>query len=351
MMHLVASLHPGYGAIVDLAAPATWGASAILWAARQRGGHVYLPSPTEEGVAGPPWLGDFTRYLETNDPPQALRSYRAQDRTSGPPMPAILEGEDRPVIVSLAPTSGDARDSIPSLQSIFDADRRAVVLLKPLGLIGEDPAIEGLLAWARAAGLGLTPVRDLAPFLSSSRMAILYRPDDAQVTDLLKRIRRLFTGNFDFLTLAHQAFAQGQSNALLDARLKTLDTRFQARDAEYKALEGQFKALEAHYRAFEADHRAFEARSEALEDHCRVLAERERAVAMHAQAIEEQLISVTSGTRWAAMQKMMWLRLKLFPRGSVRERAARFVMQRQRRLRHWLHSLNSAGLTYGAAGP
>ena len=267
-----------------------------------------MPSPAEESGEEPPWLSSLTKYKEENDPPQALHFYRPQGgTTNSPSLPSSLEGDRRPILVSLAPISGDARDAIPQLESIFDANRRTIVLLKPLGLIGEDPAIQELLGWTKLAGLRLTPLRDLSPFLGYSRMAVIYPADDLDVPDLLKRIRRLFNGNFDFLTLAQQAFSLSQTNALLDARLKTLDAQFKA------------------------------------------LSEREQAVAMHAHAIETRLTSITSGTSWALMQKMMWLRLKLFPRDSFRERVGRFVMQRQRSLRRGLHSLRSSRLMYRAS--
>ena len=281
LMHLVASMHPEFKAIVDLAGPATWGASTVLWAAQIEAAASMCHRPrrkVERNHRGFQALRNIRR--RTIRPRRYIFTDPRVGRPIPPPYHRLLRVTAGPYS-SLSPRYRVMRGmQSHSSKSIFDANRRTIVLLKPLGLIGEDPAIQELLGWTKLAGLRLTPLRDLSPFLGYSRMAVIYPADDLDVPDLLKRIRRLFNGNFDFLTLAQQAFSLSQTNALLDARLKTLDAQFKA------------------------------------------LSEREQAVAMHAHAIETRLTSITSGTSWALMQKMMWLRLKLFPaiasaRGSV----------------------------------
>src|SRR5436305_484042 len=48
LLHLLASLYPGLHAVLDLAAPATWGATAALWASQPRGPHVFIPAADVE---------------------------------------------------------------------------------------------------------------------------------------------------------------------------------------------------------------------------------------------------------------------------------------------------------------
>jgi hypothetical protein len=189
------------------------------------------------------------------------------------------------------------------------------VLLLPLGLIGEDSLVEELLTWTRPAGLRLALLREVSPFLASSRMAVVYSAEDGHTPEALKRIRRLFQGNFDFLTLAHQTFTLSHANALHDAQLKTMRAKCSQMEQAVQDWEGQYHEV----------------------------SERERIAQERALWAESQFTSLTSGTSWALLQMLIKLRLKLFPRESLRERVGRSVMKRQRRLRQVLRRMRTSG--------
>jgi hypothetical protein len=61
----------------------------------------------------------------------------------------------------------------------------------------------------------LTPAREISPYFFQSQLGILYRREGSHIPYVLIRIRQLFEGNFDFLTLlGNNINAQVQQHSL-----------------------------------------------------------------------------------------------------------------------------------------
>jgi len=87
------------------------------------------------------------------------------------------------------------------------------VMLTNVGRVGDDPLIPRLLADARR----LVLFRELGPFLSASRLALLVPRDAAETDAHLERIGTLFRGNLDFLTMARRLVELTRENAALNS--------------------------------------------------------------------------------------------------------------------------------------
>ncbi len=306
-------------AIVDLAGAPTWGATTVLWASQDRGRRVLVPAAVVGGPDDREWPGVLREFLDELGPEASLDFYPAGSAAALPPdLPGLRRRDPRPVLVCAALSPEAARDLDGNLGPIYDAHPSAVVLLLGLGRLGEDPAVESLSAWTRTHGLRLTALRDLSPCLASARAAAIYPPGDAEFPQVLGRIRQLFEGNFDFLTLAHQACTLYLAKGEVNARAEEL----RARCGELElALRDERAAGEELGRRIE-----------------RVLADRDRQVEGLRLQIDRECsrpvlkaLALQCGRRALSFGRRH--RALLAPGDSTREKVARAVMRLQRRLR------------------
>src|SRR5258708_25188945 len=70
----------------------------------------------------------------------------------------------------------------------------------------------------------LLPVREISPFFFTSNLGLIYPRNNPHVPDVINRLRQLYEGNFDFLTLV-------ETNLRLQAKVET-NLRLQAKVAE-----------------------------------------------------------------------------------------------------------------------
>lgn len=312
LMHAFVGSHPQFHAVFDLAAGTTWGATTVLWASQERRCRVYTP---ELGPENDPmsWTGLLRETLEDSE-----CASRLEFVSSGLGLTELLgrcREKHRPGLVVIAPAEDDAESPSATLRAVFSAHPKALVLLLGLGRIGEDPRLGALLEWARTNESRLAAFRELSPFLAGSRLAVVFPRHDIETPETLKRLQRLFTGNFDFLTLAQQVYTLSRTKAKLEAQLQ---------EAAAQRAPLELALQEAHGKVAELD---LEVKWWAKE--C-------EQTASHAAWVEHRLRSMSGSRSWRLVQRIRSVRHTLVPRNSLRERCGKYLMLWQRKLRGWL---------------
>jgi hypothetical protein len=182
LLRQVTCLDPGLAAVVDLAAPATWGATTLLLAHQAQGKQVIVPALPEAGEAD--WPAALKQRLA--EVAGTTVSYTQEAAADVVRCCATTGGR---VLVTLAANPGAPQQVLAALHAVGDACRRAVFVLLPL--------------------------RELAPCLSASTLALVHARECDEVCEVLERVGLLFAGNFDFLSLAEQGVAAAQEAVAL----------------------------------------------------------------------------------------------------------------------------------------
>jgi hypothetical protein len=317
LLHLFVEMHPHIHAVFDLAQAATGGATTVLWGSQKRPCRVYSPAPNAEGIPKP-WRELLRETLADSAGASSLELVVADSSNSGLNEPLSRCQVDRRPALAVAALAEDGSPTA-TLEFITSAHPRAIVLLLGLGRIGEDRRLAELLEWTRMQDRRLTAFRELSPFLAGSRLAALFSKQDAEVPETLKRIERLFTSNFDFLTLAQQVYTLSRANVKLETELK------EAAAKHTDALDERDRLLrEAQMKIAELD--------QAAQGWARGYEQMDR----HAAWLEQRLGGIRASRSWRLVEGIRSVRQTLVPRNSFRERCGRYLMRWQRKLRGWL---------------
>ncbi len=317
--------------LVDLAGEATGGRSTVLW--NSLGFSVETPA-TSEG-----WGAVLGRILRDEAQESA---HSAQMMTAGDE----VEGLSAPSLVCLAAVPGNPTETIARLNDVHDRNAHAVILLLPLGPIGDDPAVGPLLAWSEARGLRLNSMRDLSPSLESSRVAVMAPAADPTHLRKLERLRLLFASNLDMLALAARNFELAYENGILNERIQELrshlvdaQTRAEVWEKNHRDLDAEFFRLrewgqathtaceEVYGRLYQVGivSREWEARHDSLvetveelrghlsrtEDRVTETAQAFRREEALRQSTEAQIVQLTSGRGWAVLRRLSRLKARL----------------------------------------
>lgn len=318
LLYLFVGLHESIRAVVDLAADATWGATTLLWASHRVACRVLTPAREEKPV-DEPWASVLEDNLDTVTAPAPEWVAAAPGASRIDAVMTRVAGDRRPMLVLLPVTALEPGGAAAALSSIFAAHPGAIVLLLPLGLAGEDRRLDELLQWTREQEMRFTALRDLSPFLNGSRLALVGSRQDAALAETLKRIQRLFTSNFDFVTLAQQTYTATRTKGKLETQLRE-------KSAKHEELERAFSGLEAQIHDLRDVIAALDKSANGWARECERNAE-------HALWLEGRLREATSGRSWSVVQGLRRLRRVLAPPNSLREGCGRLVMRVQRRLR------------------
>ena len=221
LLHQLAAMLPPPTDVIDLAADATGGASAALWAAHPFVRKVWAPRLAGHGD----WRKSFADLaaaemsemhgaggdgIADGGLPGSPARRVARIHLDGPafdlPADWAALGEmvgPSPNLLILA-ASADSSAGVALVRGAVAAFPRAVVAAAGVGGVGVGGALEGLLALAREHnGYHLRALRELSPFLARSDLALLYRADNAGAETALERIAHGFEGNFEFLNLVN----------------------------------------------------------------------------------------------------------------------------------------------------
>ncbi|HEY1381196.1 MAG TPA: hypothetical protein VGF55_30630 [Gemmataceae bacterium] len=189
---------PSPALVFDLAADATGGATAALWATHPNVRHVVIPA--RGAGAAPAWRTSFAEVLAEMGVEAGRVSWTEADpdgaldalvrRHGGPP-------GSRRALVSLAPP-----DAVGGLfRSVLERLPGAVGLAFPVGPVGDGPGLECLLRCCGEAARRLVLLREASPFLAASQLALVAPPDEPAVVRFLEWLRTAYGGNFQFLSL------------------------------------------------------------------------------------------------------------------------------------------------------
>jgi hypothetical protein len=209
LMHQLVALLLDRPQVVDLAADATMGASTALWAShpgvRRILGTVRTGAATDRNGGGngngtADEAESWRRLIEMpgelgRDPKRPTTLVRRPEDDAGWQALARSLDPQAPVVFLAEP-------AVPTLRAALKAVPDALMLLLPLGRVGQDPALGPLLTFCDVAGCRLTALRDVAPFFHDSALALLTRGERPDAAQALERVRRMYDGNFQFLRLA-----------------------------------------------------------------------------------------------------------------------------------------------------
>ena len=202
----LAILLPRPPLVVDFVSPKTRGASAILWQANLDKLHaVQIISASE---------AEERRFLEAVTHLELSNDGRLAEHQ--PALSAVPPDTNTPVLVVTTAT-----DAPIAMAWVEQSTAPICVAVSDVGRTGDAPELERLLQIAgTATAYRLSLMRELAPALAGSRLAIIQRRSCLEAQTRLERIAWMFQGNFDFLRLAdenvrlHAKIAAQQSAAV-----------------------------------------------------------------------------------------------------------------------------------------
>lgn len=251
LLRLLSSFHEHAPMVVDLAADATGGATAALWASNHPRYALKTVIPAVSGASNGWRAGwpDAARALgfaadavtlseESIDTPGAWERLNPARTYRGP-------------LFITAAFPADPQTTAAALRerlcALFDLHPRAVIFALPAGPAG-NPALaraaQDLADAPDAQWNSLTP-RDLSPYFAFSQMIIAHRRDDNALPEALSRIVTLYEGNYTPLELLRAHFDLMLQNKQLKAQID--EARWMREEAieARRRLEGQLSQLGA----------------------------------------------------------------------------------------------------------
>lgn len=200
--------------VIDLAAEATCGASSAMWHSYSDVTYTVTPSPRWQ-----PSTFKWRPLLLELQNELALVASGLQD-----PLPLDLtEAADplhyhsfSPLLYCLAQKD----EAEPALSEVLDVLFRwhpqASVMFFPLGLMGQSRLLEDALSFcARQPSYRLTALRELSPFFASSQLGLIYPANQEEAGQILQRLRQLYEGNFEFISLVNHSTTLARENTRL----------------------------------------------------------------------------------------------------------------------------------------
>jgi len=200
--------------VIDLAAEATLGASTVMWLSYADVTYTVTPLPRWQ----PSTFKWRSLLLELQNELTIVTS-GLQDS----PVLDLKESSDSLHHQSYSPRLyclAQKVDAIPALSEVLNVLLRwhsqASVMFFPLGLIGESRLLEEALSFCmKHPSYRLTALRELSPFFASSQLGLIYPVQEEEVGKILQRLRQLYEGNFEFLSLVNHSTTLARENARL----------------------------------------------------------------------------------------------------------------------------------------
>lgn len=195
LMRQLAACYPVDFTVIDLACDQTSAASTVFWSSQQSVRQVLVPKRSgsvSEDLVQRALLeqGFSTEKLSFCE--ESTVSAELQCKTSC--ISAVL------IVVAF---SEDDADSISlRIQSLLEQRPDAVILVAPLGASGSCPILKAVLdACPGPSQHQFTLLREISPFTAGCQLGLIYRRKNHFVIEILDRIKMMFEGNFDYLSL------------------------------------------------------------------------------------------------------------------------------------------------------
>jgi hypothetical protein len=194
LVTLLLGFQPKYGAVVDLAATSTGGASTAL----------VLNHPSPSRILAGLGDGDADQKLAS-----ALKAYARQLPPTGASLMILPRGEmptDLPTrhgVVVVANARAHTPEALAELTARWLlAYPQALLLLLGVGPVADSGAVAALLRdCTPETGRRFWLARELAEALASSHLAVVARRDHPHADSDVQRLRQLYTGNVRYLDL------------------------------------------------------------------------------------------------------------------------------------------------------
>jgi len=215
---------------------------------------------------------------------------------------------------------------IETLQSIFAAFPRSLVLVVSVGRVGESETVTSLIqACHGSSPLKLWLLRDLSGALLESRLALVAARELSLVPPMILRLEQLFATNFDFLQLLHGCAMYAIERGLASRMEEELQQlKSQAMESERENVRLQARLESVVREKVQAD----EHYQERMRHHEAQLAEVQGLLHRECTRPVGKAIVLQSGRRLVRLVRRN--RALLVPAGSFRERVAREFMRVQR---------------------
>jgi GT2 family glycosyltransferase len=313
LMRQIVTYQPTASTIVDFAADATLGASTLVWTEHPQVRQIIAPRLTQEYVPQLDWRALIPRAIEelaVTKPPIILPD-EVIDRPGGwegvraalPPL--------SPVVFVLAETEAQTSTLAQRLAALFEQQHDALVMLVPLGALGESTILEAALAFSTVGGTyRLTALREVAPFFAASQLGMIYRRDNTLLPTILERLHALYEGNFQFLALAEAVTASALREEELIATGREEVARIRTRLGE---LEGVLPLKDRHIADLETSLRQV---TDNKDHHIANLEARLEASQHERQRLAERLRTIQARASWQLLERAWHAQVYVAPPDS-----------------------------------
>jgi len=304
LVHLFLDYHPGAPAVLDFAAEATAGASALLASLHPRVEHVHAiggPLPGHRRA----YRGVVEDCLGDQDRPPA----RLEWLSSAEVTPQRKAGADAVFFVDAGRADVDAE-----VERCLNVLPAAVVLVFDLGAVGDCAAIDALLQrFPSGSPRRFALLRDCGEVLSASRLGMVASREDSSAEVILCRLGQLFTGNYSFLGLLRSATEGAIRATSSDKDVLQNDRLFTDWNAEINRL----KQAAQQAREDAAQARESAAR-QAREDAAQQARESAAQQAHEGAAAREELFRIRSALSYRLSERLCRWRGRLAPETTWR---------------------------------
>lgn len=193
LIHLLAMYQPVRPKVVDLAATRTWGVSTLLCRTNPSIHRVVttLENPPEK------WRTILDHHLRDGTMPlveciTVEETRHLFDQVPDPQAPLLV----------IASSQDAARQQSPAaFENWLESEPKAVLVLLGVEKAGDSASLASLIVRCTGSTYRLALPREMAPALSESRIALVFRRDNAGLESMLVRIGQLFANQFQFLDL------------------------------------------------------------------------------------------------------------------------------------------------------
>lgn len=238
LMHLITTYYPAPLSIVDLAADATAGVSTFFWANERRATRVVTACQQNGRTPSDGWRSSFRATAEQLGANATKVTLAERGSKEAPAWEETLVAStlSSPVLVTLAVPEENGAEADAEIARIFDQRPDALLCLLPLGRLGESLTLQASVQFcATHADYRLTALREISPFFASSQLGLICQRTNAHIPDVLERIRQLYEGNFQFLTLVRELTTAVVREEAALAKIHTLETTVAEQDEQLRA--------------------------------------------------------------------------------------------------------------------
>lgn len=327
LIHLMLNFLPARPTVVDLAADSTRGLTTVLGLTHPRVRKVLMGE--DEGTDGyrsalEQFVAEYEPALDAVLEPLPIRTGAREWQSIG----SVRDKRSGHVFFLRA---GDqAIEPLAStMRECLAVDPNGLVLILNLGQVGECEAVRTLLdVCGSDNGPRLWLLRELADGLRSSRLGLIASRENRMAEEVLKRLRRMYTSNFDFLHLVKKACLDAIKAADVDeAALKAHPTGWLVENREAVArLEHALNEVRSEVVFLKNDLSAAQYEAANLRgawEQCGVACETMQALRWELCQRDQALAAIQGSLTYRLASRLARLRRWLAPEGSWRFRAYR----------------------------